>query len=255
MSKKNKSGFSLVELSIVLIIIGLLFVGVSSGGKLIQAAKLNKIMSEVSSIDSSFLAFFQAYDSYPGDFNDAQSFWGNTGIANGDGDGKVEITSTATSSDPLGDEVSNVLIHMQSGEFIDGNYSAQIDQSRYAYKTELNAHLLISNQKDSSATALTGFQSPTINDKNVIIVAKDISNSRSTDDPGVNSAFLTPREAYTIDKKYDDSLPKSGRITFRDETSATGNVTASTCTDGADAYLSSGANSESLGCNLIYTVK
>lgn len=252
MSTLTKKGFSLVELSIVLIIIGLLFVGVSSGAKLIQAAKINKIMTQISTVDSGFLAFFQAYDALPGDFNDATSFWGTTEIADGDGDGSIEINPTAPVSDAKGDEVSNSLLHMQRGEFIEGNYTAQIDQAEYAYKTELSAHLIISSQKNSNDNDLTGF--PSISNKNTIILAKNVSSSRSATDPGVNSAFLTPRQAYTIDKKYDDSLPKTGRITYRDESSATGNVTESSCTDGSDAYLSSGNNAEAQGCNLIYTI-
>jgi prepilin-type N-terminal cleavage/methylation domain-containing protein len=256
MLKKSKEGFSLVELSIVLIIVGLLFVGVSSGGKLIQAAKLNKIMSEISSVDSSFLAFFQAYEQYPGDFDDAQSFWG-TSVRNGDNDGKVAVNPDALASDSLGDESSSVFIHMQSGEFIDGNYSAQIDQQRYAYETELKAHLIIANEKDSTDATLEGFQSTTLNDKNLIIVAKDLSATRAPNDAGVNSPFLTPREAYSLDKKYDDTLPKTGRITYRDETNTTtGSTTPGSCIDVTNnAYLASGTTSDSLGCNLVYLIK
>ena len=95
MLKSNKSGFSLVELSIVIIIIGLLFVGVSGGSKLIKSAKLNKIMRDISAVDTSFLAFLQAYDAYPGDFKDATTFWGDTGVADGNGDGKIEINDSA----------------------------------------------------------------------------------------------------------------------------------------------------------------
>ena len=55
---KDDKAFSLAELSIVLIIIGLLVAGVSGGSKLIQQAKLRSLMNEplARKLTSSFLA-------------------------------------------------------------------------------------------------------------------------------------------------------------------------------------------------------
>ena len=49
-----KKGFSLVELSIVLIIIGLLIAGVSSGSKLIKQARINSLINELNELKNSF---------------------------------------------------------------------------------------------------------------------------------------------------------------------------------------------------------
>jgi len=43
----RRNGFSLAELSIVLIIVGLLASGVSSGAKLLNAVKIQQLMTEV----------------------------------------------------------------------------------------------------------------------------------------------------------------------------------------------------------------
>ncbi len=247
MSKNKKSGFSLVELSIVIIIIGLLFVGVSGGSKLIKSAKLNKIMRDISAVDTSFLAFFQAYDSYPGDFKDAQSYWGTTGVANGDGDGKIEIDGASTTND----EVSNALLHLQKSELIDGTFDITIANANYASKSELNSNLVILNESNSTGTSLGGFAS-NLSGKNVIFLARTVSTARSATDAGSTNAFISPRDMYSLDNKFDDGNGVSGKISFRDETSASGNVTPSTCSDASTGVY---VASENDGCNLAYKMR
>ena len=45
----NNKAFSLIELSIVLIIIGLLVAGITSGQSLIESAKVRKVINEINS--------------------------------------------------------------------------------------------------------------------------------------------------------------------------------------------------------------
>lgn len=80
MSHINKKAFSLVELSIVLIIIGLLVAGVSGGSKLIHSAKLNNIISDIQSLDSNVSVFKLTYSELPGDMPNAKDFFGATGV-------------------------------------------------------------------------------------------------------------------------------------------------------------------------------
>lgn len=249
MLKSNKSGFSLVELSIVIIIIGLLFVGVSGGSKLIKSAKLNKIMRDISSVDTSFLAFLQAYDAYPGDFKDATTFWGTTGVADGDGDGKIEINDSASATGS--DEVSNGLLHMQKAELIDGTFDIVIQNSSYAMKGELNSKLVLANEANSAGTSLGGFNS-SLSGQNLIVLGRTNSASRNTGDAGTGSAFISPRDLYSLDSKFDDGNAVGGKISFRDETAGGGNVTPASCADGTSGVY---VGSESDGCNMIYKMK
>lgn len=86
-SGKN-NGFSLVELSIVLVILGLLVGGVLGGRSLIKAAELRSISQEYEQWLIAVNSFKDKYRNIPGDTLDATRFW--SGTWNGDGNGRVD---------------------------------------------------------------------------------------------------------------------------------------------------------------------
>jgi prepilin-type N-terminal cleavage/methylation domain-containing protein len=69
------SAFTLVELSIVLVIIGLIIGGVLAGRDLIRAAELRSLVSEVERYNSAVNAFKLKYNCLPGDCATATNFW------------------------------------------------------------------------------------------------------------------------------------------------------------------------------------
>jgi prepilin-type N-terminal cleavage/methylation domain-containing protein len=64
---KNEKGFSLIELSIVLIIIGLLVSGITGGASLINSARVRSTMTEVTNYRIAVNTYYSAKDRYPGD--------------------------------------------------------------------------------------------------------------------------------------------------------------------------------------------
>ncbi|MBT8764142.1 prepilin-type N-terminal cleavage/methylation domain-containing protein [Desulfohalobiaceae bacterium Ax17] len=86
---KREEGFTLVELAIVLVIVGLLIAGVLKGRSLIQEAKVKNVMKAVDSIRAATLTFYDRYGMYPGDENSANFPDGDT--HDGDGDGQIEF--------------------------------------------------------------------------------------------------------------------------------------------------------------------
>lgn len=95
MYKKCDSGFTLVELSIVLIVIALLAATITVGKSLIQTAKIRSLISQMREIEIATNTFIENYGALPGDFADAQKVWGSSAcpIASpqcpGNGDGQV----------------------------------------------------------------------------------------------------------------------------------------------------------------------
>lgn len=82
----RKRGFTLIELSVVLVVIGLLVGGILVGRDLIKAGEIRSMLSEVQ-FKLASTAFRTKYGCVAGDCNNATSFF--SGATNGDGDGFV----------------------------------------------------------------------------------------------------------------------------------------------------------------------
>jgi len=96
---RAQQGFTLVELAIVLVIIGLIIGGVLKGQELIQSAKLRSTIQAGSAIQSASASFRDKYQALPGDFANAQAQIGvpagvTWAAGNGDGDGLIEGDGT-----------------------------------------------------------------------------------------------------------------------------------------------------------------
>ena len=72
----NKNGFTLIELSIVLVIIGLVVGGVLVGADLIKAAKIRSAVSDLDKITAAVNTFKLKYNCIPGDCASATGFFG-----------------------------------------------------------------------------------------------------------------------------------------------------------------------------------
>jgi prepilin-type N-terminal cleavage/methylation domain-containing protein len=69
--KENQQGFTLVEIAIVLVIIGLLVGGVLKGQAMIQNAKVKKAVKMADELRAGVMTFYDKYGMYPGDENQA----------------------------------------------------------------------------------------------------------------------------------------------------------------------------------------
>jgi len=87
MNKQNK-GFTLVEIAIVLVIIGLLLGGILKGQELINNARVRAISDRSNSLKAAWYAFIDRYQALPGDYVQALQYVPNV-AGNGDGDGRL----------------------------------------------------------------------------------------------------------------------------------------------------------------------
>ncbi len=64
---KKQSGFTLVEIAIVLVIIGLLLGGILKGQELINSARVRNLADQNSGIQAAYYGFIDRYRQVPGD--------------------------------------------------------------------------------------------------------------------------------------------------------------------------------------------
>lgn len=93
MSKKNLA-FTLVELAIVLIVIGLITAGVIGAQSLIKSSERQNAINYINRLDSMTHFFKGEYGCWPGDCRDAVSWFG-TDVQNGNGNNVIDYYSTA----------------------------------------------------------------------------------------------------------------------------------------------------------------
>src|SRR5512135_1570621 len=70
---RKQQGFTLIEIAIVLVIIGLLLGGVLKGQELINAARVRNIAAQLDGVKIAYLGFQDRYRTYPGDMPTAQA--------------------------------------------------------------------------------------------------------------------------------------------------------------------------------------
>jgi prepilin-type N-terminal cleavage/methylation domain-containing protein len=210
----KSSGFSLIELSVTLVIIGLIIAGVTNGQHLMQAAKLDKAITEISGYAKAIDNFKQKYKAFPGDMPNATSFWGAydattnpTGTANGNGD---EFITWNT-------EGLTAWQQLAASGFITGKYTGVLGT------VNLEAGV---NQPESGITGTSySIQSDSARVWNVTNYRYLGLAKISSDGSANNTSAISAQNAQLIDKKIDDGLPGTGKIL-----GVTGSGAATACT-------------------------
>src|SRR5882724_8938540 len=88
MNRNKNQGFTLIEIAIVLVIIGLLLGGVLKGQELITSARVRNLISQQDGVKAAFFGFQDRFRALPGDY--AQATVNIVGVTqNGNGNGQI----------------------------------------------------------------------------------------------------------------------------------------------------------------------
>lgn len=123
--KRRQQGFTLIEIAIVLVIIGLLLGGVLKGQELITGARVRNFIQQQDGVKAAYFGFLDRYRALPGDYTAATTNIAGVvagpctnGTAPGNGNGNGTITAAAPGSE-------NLLVweHLSKAGFINGSYT------------------------------------------------------------------------------------------------------------------------------------
>jgi len=116
--KARQKGFTLVEIAIVLVIIGLLLGGILKGQEMITQAKIKNVIADFSGISAAYHGYQDRYRAIPGD-DPGATRWGAT-AGNGNG-----IVAGAYNSGTATDESRLWWDHLRRSGFVAGNGTQQ----------------------------------------------------------------------------------------------------------------------------------
>jgi prepilin-type N-terminal cleavage/methylation domain-containing protein len=115
---KKQAGFTLIELAIVLVIIGLLLGGVLKGQELINSAKVKNMAADFRNVQVYLYGYQDRFKVLPGDDHNASTHVGGTNPANGTQNGVIEGTWNTTTA---GDESCAVWEHIRRANLAPGS--------------------------------------------------------------------------------------------------------------------------------------
>lgn len=235
----HQQGFSLVELAVVLVILGLVAGAITVGANLIRNAELRNTVAELDGFDKGYTYFREKYKSVPGDMVDATDAWGvragtgndttcrdtkgsYNGTCNGNGDNKVDETNSNSTI------FERFLFwqHLSLAGFIDGRYTgASGTASAFDRIPGVNTPLLsIGAQYHITPVYLGTFSGngqyfDSIFNANTLLMG---------------DYALKPEELWSVDTKIDDGLPVSGKVrSLKASASWSPNCTTSDATSAA----------------------
>lgn len=119
MIMKQQSGFTLIEIAIVLVIIGLLLGGVLKGQEMIENAKIKNLRNDFDGVSAAIYAYQDRYRALPGDdsrANNASRGWANAQAGNGNG-----ALNTNDAFDAGNGETQHLWQHLRYSGLITGN--------------------------------------------------------------------------------------------------------------------------------------
>lgn len=206
----KQAGFTLVELAIVLVIIGLIVGGVLAGQDLIKAAEQRSAIGQIEKLDTVVNAFRSKYNDIPGDVANPTNFGLNP---------------------------PSVLTLLGNG-VLDPQGASLLEESGMFFTHLAQAGLINENINASTANVTTGTVSTTMSTfapisklgKSIYIRAQSsggtnyymMDSSTTLSTAGVITAAygMTPIIAYNMDSKLDDGVPVTGKVQAVDTVAA-----------------------------------
>ena len=262
LKRTTRHAFSLVELSIVLVILGLLVGGVLSGQSLIRASELRSVTEEYARYSTAIGAFRDKYFALPGDMANAASFGWKDGagvtVGNGSGDGQINETAAVGTN-----EISLFWVELAAAGLIEGSYTAvagiTMTPTTNVPLAKISAAswnvIGLGTVLPSGVASYTNATAPAAS----TFYAQNYGNAflfGSGTNAQLPGGIMKSEEAWNIDTKMDDGKPDTGTVTTLESQgnatagSGCGNLATSTSALAPSAYDLT--NTSASACSLVF---
>lgn len=250
-ARQSERGFTLVELAIVMIIIGLLIGGILKGQELINNARVSSAVTQLKGVEAALNTFRDKYAALPGDIAAPANRLPNCTIAGapvcatvGDGDSLIELAAGNIGAVAADNEGGRAFIHMAAAGVLAGS---NVDPSVGAWAPaaalpDFNIGGNIS--LGYSTTRPTGAISADILTGHYLAAGRVGAAAMGTE-------TIASSQAGNIDRKMDDGLPNAGSVRASG-TQGVGNATD--CASAANAAAVYAENFDGKACGLFVRV-
>jgi len=204
MNQYKTKAFTLIELSISLIIIGLIVSGITVGTSLVAQSKLRAVIKENQDIISAFGLFKDAYNGLPGDLANATYYFGTTDknghtVTNGNGDGVIGNAAGSIATQ----ENYSAWQELALAGLVKGNYTGASTGVGNGVGSGINVYGSAYGNNSSSwfySGTISGTNYPSVN-------SLALTGSLTL---GVDNPIIAVADAQYIDNKIDDNIPYTG---------------------------------------------